>query len=102
MPKPTREPLFDASDPADALPNSTIWIDQTKCWLSPRIALHCWDTTEHEGKSSGSANQFVANNIARPESNMYLSAQFDRSWVGYEVERRGNRCHTDFGSWPER
>jgi hypothetical protein len=56
MPKPTREPLLDASNSADPLTNSAIWIDPTKCWLSPRIALHCWNTAEHEGKSPGSAH----------------------------------------------
>jgi hypothetical protein len=67
-PELTREPLFDASDSRDPLFCLTIWIDPTKYWLSPRMALHCRDTRDHEGKSPDSIQQFDTKKLIQDSS----------------------------------
>jgi hypothetical protein len=69
MPKPSRPENLCSTQAI--LRISSLIQHQTKCWLSQRITLHCWNTEDHEGKSPGLAYRFATDTITRLDSNKW-------------------------------
>jgi hypothetical protein len=71
-PGQTREPLFDANDSLGSPFLPTIWIDPTKCWLSPRIVLYRKVKRSQDGKSQVSTRQFDTKELLQDSSQICI------------------------------